>query len=60
MTVKRAIQIEIDKTLKKLEALQVALEKADDGPDCRVCPDCKTKNLMYHADLGWWNCAYCG
>jgi hypothetical protein len=60
MTVKEAIQIEIDKSRKRLEVLQIALEKADDGSTCRTCTKCLTKNLNYYADSGHWTCAYCG
>lgn len=60
MKLKRAIEIQIEKTRQKLEEFQEALAKADDGSTQRMCPNCSTKNLMYNARSNDWNCAYCG
>lgn len=60
MKLKRAIEIQIEKTRQKLEELQETLAKADDGSTQRVCPNCSTQNLMYNAQSNDWNCAYCG
>lgn len=60
MKLKRAIEIQIEKTRQKLEELQEALAKAEDGSTQRMCPECSTKNLMYNAPSNDWNCAYCG
>lgn len=60
MKLKRAIEIQIEKTRQKLEELEKALANADDGSTCRTCADCSTKNLMYNAQTNDWSCAYCG
>ena len=58
MTVEDLIKLEIEKTKKELNRLELLLPKAN-GNEIEVCPICKTKNYYYNVKDNSRTCAFC-